>query len=165
MRRLTAALAAAIAIGGCAGAGGATATSTTQTPEPAREGSPLPASLAAGRQVVESTCLTCHSLRPPHKTAPPMTMIATRYAAAEPDTAAAARRIAAWARDPDPARSVLPPHAIERFGLMPPLDLPEADLRNAASYILTLRETAAGGMGGMGGGAGRMGAGHGQHRP
>lgn len=158
MRRFVSTLC-VVTITGCAAAGGSPATTPAASPD--APGAALPASLAAGRQVVESVCLTCHSLRPPHKTAPPLSMIATRYLAAAPDSAAAAVRIATWARDPDPAKSLLPAHAIERFGPMPPLDLPETDLRNAAAYILSLGAEAGGGMGGTPG----MGARHGVHRP
>lgn len=154
MRPFIATLSVAL-IAGCSATGGSPAAVPAA---PDVSGRALPAQLVAGRQVVEAVCLTCHSERPPHKTAPPMSMIATRYVAAAPDSATAAARIAAWARDPDPARSLLPAHAIERFGLMPPLDLPEADLRNAAAYILTLG-------GAQGGGTGGMGARHGEHRP
>lgn len=113
---------------------------------------PLSAALAAGKKTVESVCLTCHTTNPPHRTAPPFTMIAMRYRMAAADSADAIERIVSWVREPAIEKSLLPAHVIERFGLMPPLPLPEQELRNAAAYVLTL------GRGhGMGGMRGRMG--------
>lgn len=99
---------------------------------------PMRVSLAAGKRTVETVCGTCHSAEPPHRNAPPFAMIAMHYAMATRDSAEAIERIVRWVREPDAERSLLPAHVIERFGLMPPLPLPEAELRNAAAYVMTL---------------------------
>jgi hypothetical protein len=44
-----------------------------------------------------------------------------------------------WLAEPDSAKSSLPPHAIERFGLMPPLQLPESDVDAVIAYLLAVR--------------------------
>ena len=100
--------------------------------------------LARGEQVVRTTCAACHTLEPPPDKAPPFAMIAMRYRAAAASDDEAIARIVAWVRAPDAERSLLPAMAIERFGLMPPLPLPDSLLRPAARYLLTL-----GGHGGM----------------
>jgi mono/diheme cytochrome c family protein len=99
---------------------------------------PMSVSLAAGKRTVETVCATCHRAEPPHRTAPPLRMIAMRYGMATRDSAEAIERIVRWVREPDAEQSLLPAHVIERFGLMPPLPLPEAELRNAAAYVMTL---------------------------
>jgi mono/diheme cytochrome c family protein len=135
--------------------------------------------LALGRQVFASTCTACHSIDPPALAAPPMSHVARHYLAGR-DSAAAARRIADWIAAPSAAASLLPAHAIETYGLMPPLPLSSRERRAVAAYVLTLNAGAhddhgehgdttaragmgagmgagrgAGGMGGMGMGAGR----------
>src|SRR5690606_16656684 len=63
-----------------------------------------------------------------------------------------------WIGAPSVEESVLPAHAIERHGLMPPLVLSARDREAVAMYVLTLADARPGrGMGGrgmgMGGGA------------
>lgn len=114
------------------------------------DSAPMSVSLAAGKRTVETVCGTCHSVEPPHRNAPPFAMIAMHYAMATRDSAEAIERIVRWVREPAVERSLLPPHAIERFGLMPPLPLPEAELRNAAAYVMTLGGHGMGRMGRIG---------------
>ena len=111
------------------------------------------AQLEAGRQVVRTVCLTCHTEQPPMKAAPPFAMIAIHYRGAVPDSVAAVARIAAWVRAPARERSLMPAMAIERFGVMPPLVLPDSLLEAAAVYVLSLERR---GMRGMGPGAPMM---------
>lgn len=103
--------------------------------------------LANGRSIVRSVCAACHSEQPPPKLAPPLTHIATRYREAVPDSAAAIARIVAWIRAPHADRSLMPKMARERWGLMPPLPLPETQLGDAALYVWTLSATAPGASG------------------
>lgn len=141
MRRLVTLV--ALAALGCTGAG----RSSAPLPSPAAPGvqavangdTSMRVSLAAGRKTVETVCATCHRAGPPHRTAPPLAMIAMRYAMATRDSAEAIERILRWVREPAAEQSLLPAHVIERFGLMPPLPLPDAELRNAAAYVMTLR--------------------------
>ena len=107
------------------------------------------AQLATGRQVVQTVCLTCHTEQPPMKAAPPFAMIAMHYRGALPDSAAAVARIAGWVRAPARERSLLPPMAVERFGVMPPFVLPDSLLEAAAVYVLSLEHQGMQGMQGM----------------
>ena len=60
-----------------------------------------------------------------------------------PQPADAAAALAAYVRAPDAAKSLLPAHAIERFGLMPAQSqLNDAQLDAVARYVLTLADTA-----------------------
>jgi mono/diheme cytochrome c family protein len=112
-------------------AGGCTVTRPPADPE---------AELALGRAVFERNCTVCHSIDPPPVAAPPMSHIARHYRAAEPDRDTAIRRIAAWIVAPSASASVLPAHAVEEWGLMPPLVLPEEERRAVAAYVLTLED-------------------------
>lgn len=154
MRRIaTLASLAILAAPGCTGAG----QSSSRAPaSPAVQAGahtdtvPARLALAAGKKTVETVCATCHRTEPPHRAAPPFAMIAMHYAMATRDSAEAIERIVRWVREPAVERSLLPPHAIERFGLMPPLPLPEAELRNAAAYVMTLGGHRMGRMGRIG---------------
>lgn len=110
---------------------------------------------APGEATFKAVCSTCHSIHPPAALAPPMAHIARHYLAADTARSAVIERIARWVREPADDRSLLPPMARERWGLMPPLALPEDQLREVAAYVLTLAEPAAGNMGrGLGRGRG-----------
>lgn len=104
------------------------------------------AELAAGKRVAETVCIACHTEQRPPKLAPPLTMVAMHYRQALASEDSVAVRIAAWLAAPSAARSLLPAHAIERFGLMPPLPLPDADRRAVARYVASLSAGHAGGM-------------------
>ena len=65
--------------------------------------------------------------------APPMLMIATHYTETEGPWEA----MREWVAAPDPEKSRLPAHAIERFGLMPPLVLSQEDAAAVVDYIRT----------------------------
>lgn len=95
-----------------------------------------------GEQTFQTICSACHSVLPPHKAAPPMAHVAARYLRLHRDTSAAATAIAAYIREPAAERSAMPPHIVQRFGLMPALGhLPEAQLAAAARYVLTLADS------------------------
>jgi mono/diheme cytochrome c family protein len=86
-----------------------------------------------GQVVFETVCSTCHSMSPPVTLAPPMLMVAGHYAGADVDDPWG--MMANWIASPDSAKSMLPSHAIERFGLMPPLPLAEGDAEAVVAYI------------------------------
>ena len=97
-----------------------------------------PAQLVAGRQIARTLCVACHTEQPPPGKAPPLSMVAMHYRAAATDSADAVARIAAWVSAPAAERSLLPAMAIERFGLMPPLALPDSQRQAVAVYVLSL---------------------------
>lgn len=151
---------AALALAGCAGARSPAAPPTPKGTSAVAAGDVAQSTSNAGKQVVETVCASCHSLQPPANKAPPLSMVAMRYRMRMGDDVAAAARIAAWIASPDTARALMPPMAIQRFGLMPPLPLPDSVRLAAARYVLSLSPS---GMGGMGmGGRGMM---HGMRRP
>ncbi len=123
------------------------------------------ATIAAGRRVFETTCTTCHTVQPPVKNAPPMSHIARHYRQAVPARDSALARLEAWLVEPDPARSLLPAHARERFGLMPMIPLEPAERRAVAAYVWSLADSARmGGMGGPSASPGARGDSAGAHR-
>ena len=111
--------------------------------------------VTGGEATFKAVCATCHSIHPPAAQAPPMAHIARHYLDADTARTAVIERIVRWVREPANDRSLLPPMARERWGLMPPLQLPEAQAREVAAYVLTLADPAAGGAG-RGMGRGRM---------
>jgi cytochrome c len=132
----------------------------TGSPEPAQVAAPhhaqqsSEAQLALGEQLFQRVCSACHSLEAPPRAAPPMTHVARHYRQAFADPADGMAHIVEFVRAPSADRSVLPAHARERWGLMPPLSLPDAELEAVARYVWQLPEPKRG-MGGRGIGAAR----------
>lgn len=117
--------------------------------------------IAQGRQLVTTVCAACHTEQPPPKLAPPLAHVSRRYRMQHNgDREKAMARIVAWIKAPAKEKSLMPAMAIERFGLMAPLPLPDEQLRAAAAYVWSLssNDSTMRGMGGMGGmgGPGRM---------
>lgn len=110
------------------------------------------AGTAEGEHIFGMVCAMCHSVQPPAKAAPPMAHVTAFYLRKHADTAAAAAAIAAYLEKPDAARSLLPPMAIERFGLMPAqAHLTPVQRLAVARYVMTLADTAHGRHAGPGG--------------
>ena len=98
------------------------------------------AQLAQGKQIVSTVCAACHTEQPPAKLAPPFAHVAARYRKQLGDRDKAIERMVAWVKTPAKDKSLLPPMAIERFGLMPPLPLPDEQLQAAAAYLWSLAD-------------------------
>lgn len=96
-----------------------------------------------GELTFRVVCAACHTLNPPYEKAPPMTHVARHYRQAFATEAEGVEAIVQWVMKPEAARSKMPAHAIERFGLMPAFPLPEAQLREVASYVWSLGAPAA----------------------
>lgn len=102
---------------------------------------PDSAVLAQGKQLVTTVCAACHTEQPPAKLAPPLAHVSHRYRTQlKGDRDATLDRIVAWIKAPAKDRSLMPPMAIERFGLMAPLPLPDEQLHAAAAYLWSLSE-------------------------
>lgn len=95
-----------------------------------------------GKVVFDTVCATCHSLNPPMLKAPPMLMVAGHYVDARSTDEAAMAAMKEWLRGPDSTKSLLPAHAIQRFGLMPPLALPADDIDAVVAYVFAERAKA-----------------------
>jgi mono/diheme cytochrome c family protein len=100
-------------------------------------------SVPPGELTFRVVCAACHTLNPPYDKAPPMTHIARHYRQAFATEAEGVEAIVQWVIKPEVARSKMPAHAIERFGLMPAFPLPEAQLREVAKYVWALGAPAA----------------------
>jgi hypothetical protein len=135
------------------GAAAAGAAGFTNAPVPAA--TPVPHRLdraavdSLGARTVRGTCLACHTMHGPATLAPPFAMIAARYRAATPSKADAAARMVRYIRQPMADSSLLPPMAIERFGLMPALPLPDSVLFAAATFVLDAAPAGAADAAGM----------------
>ena len=133
------ALAALLVLAGCRGSqpqDRPVAPGTARAAAPPAEAG-LRAQVEAGRQLFQASCSGCHSEAPPPRSAPPMQHVAMRYRAAVADREEAVTRIAAYVRAPAAERSLLP-GAVRRWGVMPPMPLPEEQLRAVAAYVWTL---------------------------
>lgn len=95
-----------------------------------------------GEALFGAVCATCHSVQPPAKAAPPMAMVARRYRESFPAPAEARDAMIRWLSTPAAERSVLPPRAIERFGLMPVQALSATDAGRVVDYVLSLEPRA-----------------------
>lgn len=102
-----------------------------------------------GRQIFESVCAQCHTVQPPADKAPPMSHIARHYRDQLADRTEAIARIEEWLRAPAANRSLLPEHAIEMWGLMPPVQLQAGQTSAVAGYVYSLADTAAAAPGPM----------------
>ena len=102
-----------------------------------------PDAQSEGRAIFEMVCTMCHSVQPPPKSAPPMSHAAAYYVRKHVIADSAAAALVAYLKAPAPETSVLPAHAIERFGLMPSLaHLSDQQLHAVARYVMTLADTA-----------------------
>lgn len=126
------------------------------------------AQLALGQQLYDDVCSECHSMQPPPDKAPPLTHIARRLKKELETEAAFTAHVVAHIPDPSEERSLLPEHAIERFGLMPAQALNDEQLAGVAAWLWVMADSAksgkemrgeGGGMGGEGGGMGGEGGG------
>lgn len=96
-----------------------------------------------GKVLFETVCAMCHSVQPPPKLAPAISHAAAYYLRKHASVDAAANAMVAFLKNPQKETSAIPPHAIERFGLMPAqAHLSDSQLQAVARYALTLADTA-----------------------
>lgn len=91
-----------------------------------------------GKTTFETICAACHSVNPPAKLAPPMSHVSRYYKRTMTNEAEFVEAVVRWVREPDRARSKMPPHVFDNFAIMPAFPLPEPQLREVAKYIWTL---------------------------
>lgn len=91
---------------------------------------------AAGFRVLESTCFSCHSpdATQENRVAPPMIAIKQHYLTGGTTKEDFTEALLAFMNHPTVEISKMP-NAVHRFGLMPKMSLPEADIRSIAAYL------------------------------
>jgi cytochrome c len=93
--------------------------------------------LDQGKAVFDKSCSLCHTYGPPPKIAPPMVGISQHYhenfTNAESEKAIA--HMVDFIKSPSKEKSMLLPIGLEKWGLMPAMNLPDEDLRAAAYWI------------------------------
>ena len=94
--------------------------------------------LQEGQRLFNEVCTQCHTLDPPPNLAPPMRMVAMHLRQAFDSQEAAVDHVVSYAPAPDVERSILPSHAVDRFGLMPPQPLRPDQLEKVATYVWSL---------------------------
>lgn len=105
---------------------------------------PTPEEIARGEQVYELVCSACHTLDPPPDSAPPMRHVVRHLRRDLTTFEAFSEHVQSYVPAPDAERSMLPPMAIERFGVMAPLPLADDVLHSAAAYLWSLSTPAEG---------------------
>jgi mono/diheme cytochrome c family protein len=91
-----------------------------------------------GKTTFETICAACHSVNPPAKLAPPISHVSRYYKRHFANETEFVEAVVRWVREPDRARSKMPPHVFDNFAIMPAFPLPEPQLREVAKYIWTL---------------------------
>ena len=88
-----------------------------------------------GRAVYDKVCSTCHSYGPPPQKAPPMIGISGHYHDAFTQRDQAIAHMMDYIKKPAPEKSMLMPMAIQTWGLMAPLTLPEKELQAVTYWV------------------------------
>lgn len=88
-----------------------------------------------GEQLYNRYCKRCHLMEPPPKFGPPIKGLAMHYREAFSDKKTAVEHMVSFMQKPDPARSKCRPEAIERFGLMPAMNVAEEKLRIVSEWV------------------------------
>jgi len=93
--------------------------------------------LDQGKAVFDKSCSLCHSYGPPPKIAPPMVGISQHYHDnfTDAETEKAIAHMVDFIKNPSKEKSMLLPIGLEKWGLMPAMNLPDGDLRAAAYWI------------------------------
>ncbi|NTU68362.1 MAG: cytochrome c [Chlorobiaceae bacterium] len=107
-----------------------------------------------GKAIFDRNCSVCHSVMPPPKTAPPIMPIASRYRQKFTSKADGVARMVSFMKSPSKEKVLADPQAISRFGLMPPVQLSDAELNAVAGWVWD--QGASGGWGPGSGQGGRM---------
>lgn len=99
--------------------------------------------LDKGKAVFEKSCSLCHSYGPPPKTAPPMVGISQHYHEnfKDTDTDKAVAYMVEFIKNPSKEKSMLLPIGLEKWGLMPAMNLHDEDLRAAAYWTWQIYPT------------------------
>ncbi|NTW69025.1 MAG: cytochrome c [Chlorobiaceae bacterium] len=114
----------------------------------------MTAATMSGQEIFNRNCSLCHSVAPPPKAAPPIIPLSNRYHLQFRTKIEGVNQIVAYLKAPRKAKAV-DPQAITRFGLMPPLRLPDAELRVVAEWVWDQYNPNMGMGRGMGMGQGR----------
>ena len=93
------------------------------------------AALKEGEAIYRKSCQSCHSLSPPAKSAPSIIALASQYRARYSKKAGAVADMASFMKAPAVEKSILGAGTFERFGLMPPVTLPDDELEKVAGWL------------------------------
>ncbi len=89
----------------------------------------------SGEELYTKNCQVCHSMRPPAKSAPPIVGLASRFRALYENKDDAVAAMVSFMKAPDAAKTALGQQAIERFGLMPAMSMPDDELEKVSGWL------------------------------
>lgn len=91
--------------------------------------------MMSGQELYEANCAVCHSMRPPAKTAPPIVGLAARFRKVYGNKEDAVKTMVSFMKEPDAGNTTLGPRAIQRFGLMPAMSMPDEELEIVSGWL------------------------------
>ncbi|WP_244191148.1 MULTISPECIES: c-type cytochrome [unclassified Prosthecochloris] len=103
--------------------------------QPARVSRDIASRELDGKALYERHCRVCHSMAPPPAVAPPVRGVAFHYREAFDTREAAEAHMVDFIKRPDSKKAICDPEAIERFGLMPAMTLPDDELRAVSAWF------------------------------
>ncbi len=74
-------------------------------------------------------------MQPPAKTAPPILGLSSRYRTLYGNKADAVKAMVSFMKKPDATKSVLGQQAVNRFGLMPAMTIPDDQLETVSGWL------------------------------
>ncbi len=89
----------------------------------------------SGEELYARDCQVCHSMRPPAKSAPPIVGLASRFRTVYGNKDDAVAAMVSFMKAPDAANTSLGARAIQRFGLMPAMSMPDEELEKVAGWL------------------------------
>ncbi len=92
--------------------------------------------LVKAKQLIESTCVSCHSATASEdsRLAPPLEAVKRRYLRSYPNIEDFTTEMAAFVAQPSEEKALMY-GAVNRFDIMPPIPFPEEDLIAIATYM------------------------------
>ncbi|MBN1278668.1 MAG: cytochrome c [Chlorobium sp.] len=108
-----------------------------------------------GKAVFEKNCSICHSITLPPKSAPPIVPVASIYHRQFTTKTAGVNHMVTFMKSPSKSASKVDPEAISRFGLMPAMELGDAELKAVAGWVWDQYNPNTGKGMGMGAGSGQ----------
>jgi len=94
-----------------------------------------PGAVPDGKVIYEQNCRSCHAMKPPATSAPPIVALASRYRTAYSTRDEAVEAMTGFMKAPTEKQALLGRGAIKRFGLMPAMTISDAELNAVSGWL------------------------------